>query len=157
METNPQTTLKKKLENHCSYARIRLTLHSVSVVLFITVVLMIEVGQRKKARYWGNFTVKKVAKLRSPVLCYSKEIGEVEFMPTIVQIEWDVSPSSDKNEFWFPYWVKIRGKEKYGQFAPMVGKNGLLLLLKEAIRQDFFAREFLKELAESIQSKLDKL
>ena len=116
---------------------------------------MIEVGQRKKARYWGNFTVKKVAKLRSPVLCYSKEIGEVEFMPTIVQIEWDVSPSSDKNEFWFPYWVKIRGKEKYGQFAPMVGKNGLLLLMKEAIRQDFFDREFLKELAKSIQSKLD--
>ena len=118
---------------------------------------MIKVGQRKKARYWGSFTVKKVAKLKSPVLCYNKELGEVGFMPTIVQIEWDVSPSSDKNEFWFPYWVKIRGKEKYGQFAPMIGKNGLLLLLKEAIRLDFFDREFLKKLAESIQPKLDKL
>ena len=27
------------------------------------------------------------------MLCYSKEVGEVEFMPTIVQIEWDASPS----------------------------------------------------------------
>jgi len=84
------------------------------------------------------------------------QLGEVGFMPTIVQVEWDVPPSSDKNEFWFPYWVTIRGKEKYGQFAPIIGKNGLLLLLKEAIRQDFFDREFLKKLAESIQSKLDK-
>lgn len=117
---------------------------------------MIKVGQRKKAKYWGGFTVKKVAKLGSPVLCYNKEQGEVEFMPTIVQIEWEVSPSSDKNEFWFPYWVKTKGKEKYGQFAPMIGKKGLLLLLKEAIRQDFFDQEFLGELAESIQTKLDK-
>jgi len=117
---------------------------------------MIKEGQRKKARYWGEFIVKKVAKLKSPVLCYSKQVGEVEFMPTIVQIEWDVAPSSDKNEFWFPYWVKMRGKERYGQFAPMIGKNGLLLLLKEAIRQDFFEQDFLKELAETIQSKFEK-
>ncbi len=77
-------------------------------------------------------------------------------MPTIIQIEWEVPPSSDTNEFWFPYWVKIRGKEKYGQFAPMIGKNGLLQLLKEAIRQDFLDCKFLKELVESIQSKLCK-
>jgi len=117
-------------------------------------IAVITEGQRKEARYWGKYTIKKVAKLRSPVLCYSKEAGEVEFMPAIVQIEWDVSPSSDKNEFWFPYWVKIRGKEKYGQFAPMIGKNGLPLLLKDAIRQDFFEQDFLKELAETIRTKL---
>lgn len=115
---------------------------------------MIKEGQKKRARYWGNFTVKKVAKLESPVPCYSKEAGEVEFMPTIVQIEWETSPSSDKNEFWFPYWVKIRGKEKYGQFAPMIGKNGLLQLLKEAIKQDFFDKQFLVNLARSIETKL---
>jgi hypothetical protein len=115
---------------------------------------MIKEGQRKKARYWGNFTVLKVAKLESPVLCHSKEAGEVEFMPTLVKIEWETSPSADKNEFWFPYWVKIRGKEKYGQFAPMIGKNGLLQLFKEAIRQDFFDRSFLMELSESIETKL---
>jgi hypothetical protein len=92
--------------------------------------------------------------LKSPILCYSKEAGEVEFMPTIVQIVWENPPSSDKNEYWFPYWVKINGKEKYGQFAPMIGKNGLLQLFKEAIRQDFFDKPFLMELAESIETKM---
>lgn len=118
------------------------------------VTLMIKEGQRKKARYWGNFSVMKVAKLTSAILCHSKEVGEVEFMPTIVQIEWEIPPSSDENEYWFPYWVKIKGKEKYGQFAPMIGKNALLQLLKEAIKQDFFDKHFLTELAESIKTRL---
>jgi len=117
---------------------------------------MIIEGQRKKARYWGNYRVKKVAKLKSPVLCHSKQVGEVEFMPTIVQLEWEIPPSSDKNESWFPYWVKIGGKEKYGHFAPMIGKNALLQLLDEAIRQDFFDRQFLVDLARSIRTKLEE-
>ena len=111
-------------------------------------------GQKKKARYWGEFTVQKVAKLDTPILCYSKEVGAVEFMPTLVKIDWTTSPSSDKNEFWFPYWVKIRGKEKYGQFAPMIGQNGLLQLLQEAINQDFFDSAFLISLNESLLTKL---
>jgi hypothetical protein len=115
---------------------------------------MIKVGQTKKAKYWGEFKVKKVAELKQPVICHCEEKGEVEFMPTIVQIEWKVSPSSDNNEYWFPYWQKIEGKEKYGQFAPMIGANALLELLKEAIRQDFFSREFLRALGESIKEKL---
>ena len=44
-------------------------------------------------------------------------------MPTIVQLEWEIPPSSDTNEFWFPYWVKVGSRTKYGQFAPMIGKN----------------------------------
>jgi hypothetical protein len=119
-------------------------------------VAVIIAGQRGKARYWGNYRVKKVAKLKSPVLCHSKQAGEVEFMPTIVQLEWETPPSSDNNEFWFPYWVKIGGKEKYGQFAPMIGKNALLQLLDEAIGQDFFDREFLVDLARRIEGKLEK-
>jgi hypothetical protein len=83
-------------------------------------------------------------------------VGEVEFMPTLVKIDWATSPSADKNEFWFPYWVKIRGKEKYGQFAPMIGQNALLELLKEAIKQDFFDKAFLMNLSESIQAKLQE-
>jgi hypothetical protein len=119
-------------------------------------VAVIIAGQRGKARYWGNYRVKKVAKLKSPVLCHSKQAGEVEFMPTIVQLEWETPPSPDNNEFWFPYWVKIGGKEKYGQFAPMIGKKALLQLLDEAIGQDFFDRQFLVGLARSIEGKLEK-
>jgi hypothetical protein len=114
-------------------------------------------GQKGKARYWGNYSVKKVAKLKSPVLCHSEQVGEVEFSPTIVQLEWEVSPSPDKNEFWFPYWIKIRGKEKYGQFAPMIGKGALLDLLDEAIKQDFFDRKFLVDLARIIETKLEAI
>jgi len=116
---------------------------------------MIKVGQNKKAKYWGKFKVKKVVKLEHSVICNSEEKKDVEFMPTIVQIEWEVPPSSDNNEYWFPYWQKIQGKEKYGQFAPMIGANALLELFKEAIKQNFFNREFLQELAGSIREKLD--
>src|SRR3972149_2346941 len=115
---------------------------------------MIKEGQRKKARYWGNYTVKKVVRLESPIICHSEEVGDVEFMPTLVQIEWETPPSADNNEFWFPYWVNIKGKEKYGQFAPMIGKNGLLQLLKEAIRRDYFDKNFLLELSETLKIKL---
>ncbi len=117
---------------------------------------MIEEGQKKKARYWGDFEVQKVAKLKTPIICHSKEVGEVEFMPTLVKINWATSPSLDKNEFWFPYWVKIHGKEKYGQFAPMIGQKGLLGLLEEAINQDFFDDSFLIELSKVVDSKLKK-
>jgi hypothetical protein len=117
---------------------------------------MIKEGQKKKARYWGDFQVQKVSKLKAPVICESKEVGQVEFMPTLVKIDWATSPSLDKNEFWFPYWVKIKGKEKYGQFAPMIGQKALLELLKEAIKQDFFDKDFLLNLSTSIQEKLQE-
>jgi len=117
---------------------------------------MIQEGQKKKAKYWGAFNVKKVVKLAQPVICHSEETGEAEFTPTIVQIEWEKSPSSDVNEFWMPYWMKIRGKEKYGQFAPMLGANALLQLLQEAIRRDFFTKEFMLGLSDTLKEKLER-
>lgn len=114
---------------------------------------MIVEGQQKRAKYWGNFRVKKIARLIKPVKCYSDEIGEALFNPTIVKILWDKVPSDDKHEFWFPYWISIKGKERYGQYAPMIGEPSLLELLKDAIRQDFFSDTFLGDLHESIAQK----
>ena len=114
---------------------------------------MIKEGYKSKAKYWGNYTVKKVAKLDTPVICHSKDVGVVEFMPTIVQLEWETPPSEDINEFWFPYWVKIKGKEKYGQFAPMLGQHALLELFEKAIREGFFDDQFLSRLKECIERK----
>ena len=125
-------------------------------LIFNEVIIVIVEGRRGTAKYWGDYQVKKVAKLKTPVHCRSKQAGEVEFMPTIVQLEWETSPSSDTNEFWFPYWVRVGGKEKYGQFAPMIGKKALLELLDEAIKQDFFDKEFLVGLSESISAKLEQ-
>jgi hypothetical protein len=114
---------------------------------------MIKEGQRKKARYWGNYTVKKVVQLTKPVRCQSSEVGEALFNPTLVKIEWEKSPSDDKHEFWFPYWISIKGQEKYGQFAPMMGERSLLELLTNAIGQGLFTKQFLSELGKCIEKK----
>jgi hypothetical protein len=116
---------------------------------------MIKVGQKKKAKYWGNFIVRRVAQLKKPVECRSKEIGTALFNPTLVQIDWEIPPSEDMHEFWFPYWITIGGKERYGQFAPMIGENALLGLLQEAIGQDFFSTAFLESLGKAISVELN--
>ena len=115
---------------------------------------MIEEGHTRNTRYWGMRTVRKIARLKEPVKCHSKEVGDVLFSPTIVKIEWDTSPYDDKYAFWFPYWITIAGKEKYGQFAPMIDEKALLELLKDAIQQDFFSKEFLKDFRETISDKI---
>lgn len=114
---------------------------------------MIKEGAEKMAKYWGKFTVKKVARLKKPVKCYSQEIGEALFNPTLVKIEWERVPSNDRHEFWFPYWISIEGKERYGQYAPMLGETSLLELLGEAIRKGFFSDSFLNELGDLINKK----
>lgn len=75
-------------------------------------------------------------------------MGTAFFDPTIVKIHWEIPPSEDKHEFWFPYWITIGGKEKYGQFAPMIGEKALLELLADAIQQGFFSEAFLNSLGE---------
>ena len=115
---------------------------------------MIKEGQQKKAKYWGNFRVKRVAQLKQPIECHSQDIGTALFEPTIVKIEWEKSPSDDKHEFWFPYWITIGGKHKYGQFAPMMGERALLELLQNAMEQDFFSEDFLRHLGNAISAKI---
>jgi hypothetical protein len=65
---------------------------SLSRISSASAIVVITEGQRGKARYWGNYRVRKVAKLKSPVLCHGKQAGEVEFMLTIIQLEWEIPP-----------------------------------------------------------------
>jgi len=111
---------------------------------------VITIGKKTKAKYWGNFVVEKIVKLDSPVKCFSAEKGEVDFNPTIVKILWEQTPSGDKHNLWFPYWITIAGKEKYGQFAPMIGQKAFLQLLSKAIDNDYFDEIFLEELERKI-------
>ena len=70
--------------------------------------------------------------LSKPVEVHSEEVEKALFNPTLVKIKWD---KEFHHEFWFPYWIAINSpNEKYGQFAPMMGEDSLLELLKEAIR-----------------------
>ena len=117
---------------------------------------MIKVGKRSKAKYWGAFEVQDVVTLDSPVKCYSEEKGEVDFNPTIVKLAWDRDPSKDKHDLWFPYWIKIDDKEKYGQFAPMIGQKALLELLSRAMDRGFFQEDFIKALGRKIAEYLQK-
>ncbi|MFC1978184.1 hypothetical protein ACFLWS_08020 [Chloroflexota bacterium] len=117
---------------------------------------MIKVGQQKQAKYWGRFSVSKVARVKQPVECDCEEVGTALFDPTIVKIQWEKSPSEDNNEFWFPYWITIGGKEKYGQFAPMIGEKALMELPKDAVEQDFFSKSFLKKLQAVVNTKLNQ-
>lgn len=115
---------------------------------------MIKVGKKTKAKYWGNFTVEKIVELDSPVRCFSTDKGEVDFHPTIIKILWDQVPSDDKHDLWFPYWITIDGKEKYGQFAPMIGQRALLELMSKAIDFGYFDEDFLKGLNRKISDHL---
>ena len=115
---------------------------------------MIKIGKRSKAKYWGEFEVQDVVTLDSPVKCFSVEKGQVDFNPTIVKLSWDRDPSSDKHDLWFPYWIKIDGKEKYGQFAPMIGQKALLELLSKAIDRGFFQIDFIEGLGRKIAERL---
>jgi hypothetical protein len=119
---------------------------------------VIKVGQARQVRYWGAFDVIKVAKLQKPILCHSEEVGEVEFNPVLAYIMWCSRPpcEEDPNWFWFPYWITVKGKQRYGQFAPMIGEKALLELLEEAIKQDFFSEAFLRRLALKIEGHLRK-
>jgi hypothetical protein len=118
---------------------------------------MIKEGYRSKAKDWGNYTAKKVVTLDKPVECYSKVKGKALFNPTIVRLEWETPPSDDKHEIWFPYWITwtdTSDKERYGQYAPMIGEKALLELLEKAIDQDFFNKSFLKKLDKVINKKI---
>jgi len=114
---------------------------------------MIEEGKRSKAKYWGGFVATKVIKLDTPVVCHSDEVGTVEFSPTIAQIAWDKYPSDDKHDLWFPYWIRIRGKEKYGTVRSYDWTKAPLELLSKAIGQDLFTEEFLLSLRDKINAK----
>jgi len=115
---------------------------------------VIKTGKRSKAKYWGAYEIQDFVMLDHPVRCFSAEKGEVDFNPTIVKLSWDQEPSDDQHDIWLPYWITIDGKEKYGQFAPMIGQKALLELLCKAIDSGFFGEKFLEGLGRKIARHL---
>lgn len=116
---------------------------------------MIEVGQKRKAKYWGNYTIEKLITLNSPIQCHSTEIGDALFRPVFMKVKWEPPPSENGHEFWFRYWITIHGKEKYGQFAPAMREKTFFEFLKSAIEQDYFSNDFLSNLFEILEFKFN--
>ena len=98
-----------------------------------------------------EWVVKKGAQLQEPQT-YRSIRGEEAFDPVLYLVE---DKRGDKS-FWFPYWIKVRGKWRYGQYAPIFDESQFLELLLEAIRQDFFSAHFLKGLEQAIQVNRNK-
>ena len=107
---------------------------------------MIKPGQWRKAKYWGKFRINKVAEPPDPMVFDTPQWGRTRFRPTIAEIQWE----NGSKEFWFPYWIGPEGKERYGQYAPMINEDTLLALLEEGIRQEFFSQVFLSALGEAV-------
>jgi len=112
---------------------------------------MIKPGEKKEAKYYGYYTIKKVAQLPKPVVYNTKQWGRTAFRPVLAQIEWE----DGKKEYWLPYWIGPEGKERYGQYAPRMGEKELFSLLTEAIKQKFFGKRCLSKLMETIEQYLE--
>ena len=123
--------------------------------------MKLKVGDKVKPRYKGQivaeYEVKAIAKLPQPATYQDDAMGgQVSFNPTIILLE---STTDGHRELWFPYWIatpRSKGKERYGQFAPMYGEDCFLPLLKEAIRQRFFTKHFMEDLTRELRTELSK-
>jgi len=121
---------------------------------------MKQVGDKVTTRYKGKvvdeYIVRAVVKLSEPTKIWEPIIGEGIFNPTIILLE---RVRDGHRELWFPYWKAspaTRGKERYGQFAPKYREDLFLILLKKAIVQGLFSKNFLKELAHELDKALSK-
>jgi len=113
------------------------------------------VGDIVHPRYQGiqRWKVKKVAKLAKLIKYRDAVLGEVCYAPKILLLE----SMSIGEVLWFTYWVstsRTKGEVKWGQRPPILEESVLLELVKDAIKQDMFSREFLGELKEEIQAKI---
>ena len=117
-----------------------------------------KVGTIAHPRYKGidNWEIKAIAELTEPIKYDDSKLDKVSYCPRIVLLE---SVSSRSRALWFAYWIatsRTAGKIKWGQRPGMYKENVLLNLLKDAIRQDFFTKRFLKELHSELQRALSK-
>ena len=117
-----------------------------------------KVGDKVHPRYKGidNWEIKAIAELSEPIRYSDSKLGRVGYCPRIVLLE-----SLDKKlkALWFAYWIatsQTEGKMKWGQRPGMYEENVLLELLKDAIRRNFFSKDFLRELIHDIEDALNE-
>ncbi len=116
-----------------------------------------EVGSTVHPWYKGihKWKVNGIAKLSQPIQYDDPSQGKVSYDPKVLLL------GSEKlnKVLWFAYWMatsKTGGKMKWGQGPPMLEQSVLLNLLKEVIKQGFFTKNFLKELASELDRALSK-
>ena len=117
--------------------------------------MVTKVGSGVHPWYKGNheWKVNGIAKLKEAIQYHDSHQGKVSYDPKILLLD------SEKvgRALWFAYWVstdKTEGKMKWGQGSPVLEEDNLLQLLKDAIRQEFFSKDFLTELANEVNKGL---
>lgn len=117
-----------------------------------------KVGDKVHPRYKGidNWEIKAIAELSEPIKYGDSKLGRVSYCPRILLLE---SLDNKFKALWFAYWIatsRTEGKMRWGQRPGMYEENVLLELLKDAIRQDFFTSDFLKDLRRELDDALSK-
>ena len=115
--------------------------------------MVAKVGSMVHPWYKGNheWKVEGIAKLNEPIQYHDLYQGKVSYDPKIVLLD----SGKMGNALWFAYWIstaKTKDKMKWGQGSPVLEEDSLLHLLREAISQNFFTKDFLRKLS----SELDK-
>jgi len=113
------------------------------------------VGDTVHLWYKGTheWQIEAIGKLPQPIEYVDAVQGDVSYDPKIV---WLKCPEHSK-VLWFAYWIstsKTKGRMKWGQVAPMLEEDVLLTLLKDAIKQNFFSKNFLGEIASQLDGTL---
>ena len=116
-----------------------------------------KVGNTVHPWYEGTheWKVEAIAKLPQPIEYGDPIQGNVSYDPKIIWLK----SSKHSKVLWFAYWMstdKTGGKMKWGQGAPMLEEGVLLRLLRHAVGQDVFSKDFLKELAGELNKALSK-
>ena len=118
----------------------------------------VEVGGRVHPRYKGiaEWEVRAIAELPKPMEWKNDSLlGEVSYKPKIL---WLDCPGY-KKVLWFAYWIatsRTERKVKWGGGPPMLEEDTFLELMRGAIKQGFFTKDFLDKLKYELESSLSK-
>ena len=117
-----------------------------------------KVGDKVHPRYKGidNWEIKAIAELSESIRYSDSKLGRVSYCPRIVLLE---SLDNRLKALWFAYWIATSGtggKMKWGQRPGIYEENVLLELLKDAIRQGFLTKNFLRQLTRELDKALSK-
>lgn len=55
--------------------------------------------------------------------------------------------------FWLPYWITIKGKKRYGQYAQIIPEKEFIKLIEGAIRNGFLKDESIKKIKNAINDE----
>jgi len=114
-----------------------------------------QVGSTVHPWYKGTheWQVKSIAELEQPIEYDDPTQGKVSYDPKIMLLE----AENVGKVLWFPYWMatsKTVGKMKWGQRPPVLEEGVFLKLIKDALGNDMFGKEFLEELDHEIKLAL---